>query len=58
MTAEPLRAPGKSDTAAIIELSALTKNSGSLTAVAGIDLTIHRGEVLALLVLNGTVEHH
>jgi ABC-2 type transport system ATP-binding protein len=42
-----------SDTAAVIEVSGLTKSYGDVRAVAGIDLRIARGEVFAMLGPNG-----
>jgi len=41
------------NTAAAIEVRGLTKKYGSKVAVAGIDLTVERGEIFALLGPNG-----
>jgi ABC-2 type transport system ATP-binding protein len=41
------------ETPPLAELQAATRRYGDITAVDGIDLTLHRGEVLALLGANG-----
>ena len=41
------------NTAAAIEVRGLTKKYGNKVAVAGIDLTVERGEIFALLGPNG-----
>ena len=49
----PGRGPGGSDSAPLVEMRGVTKRFGSVTAVAGADFDLRRGEIHALLGENG-----
>lgn len=52
-TTQPHPAPADRDGTPVLEVHGAVKRFGAVTALAGVDLTVHRGEVLGLLGDNG-----